>query len=233
LHVADAIVAALDKLAAGDVLLLEVERDRLPTDEDSGLPTEVDRGDREAAALAYDRSVIVVEAAGNGSFDLDGWRHEVDGFHLEPGHGDFFDSGAILVGSAHSVVEGDAQTGLGHRRLATSNFGTRIDCYAWGEGIVASGGDRDVALFAPWEASYTFHFNGTSGAAAIVAGAAASTQGMHLAATGRVLTPTEMRDLLAAKELGTPCITGGVGSMPDLRRIGANGFASVPLPDGG
>lgn len=226
LHVADAIAAALDRLAAGNVLLLEVQRDRLPT--------EVDRGDREAVALAYDRGVIVVEAAGNGGSDLDGWQHEVYGFHLRPGHDDFFDSGAVLVGSAHSEVELDAETGLdGHRCFDTSNFGTRIDCYAWGEDIVTCGGDLRVDPFAPPEVSYTVIFAETSGAAAIIAGAAASTQGMHLAASGRALTPAEMRDLLAKVDLGTPCITGAgeVGSMPDLRRIGTNGFASVPLPD--
>ena len=67
LHVADAAIAALPSMNAGDVLLLEVQRGA------QLLPTETDIGDFDAVRLASARGIIVVEAAGNGNMDLDAW----------------------------------------------------------------------------------------------------------------------------------------------------------------
>jgi len=64
LHVADAAVAALPSMTAGDVLLLEVQRGALL------LPTETDVADFDAVRLATARGVIVIEAAGNRANDL-------------------------------------------------------------------------------------------------------------------------------------------------------------------
>src|SRR6185295_4681179 len=121
-HVAEAIVRALaasPSLAAGDVLLLEVQR-RL-------LPTEVDEADFDAIRLASGLGVLVVEAAGNGGFDLD-LSSDLDiRRSLRRGAPDFLDSGAILVGAARA--------GLPHDRAPFSNYGSRLDCFGWGESV--------------------------------------------------------------------------------------------------
>jgi hypothetical protein len=68
--------------------------------------------------------------------------------------------------------------------------------------------------------SYTNRFGGTSGAAAIVAGAAVVIQGLHKYFKGRPLTPAEMRHVLRAT--GTPQLPAGatqkIGVMPDIRK---------------
>ncbi len=106
-------------MSAGDVLLLEVQRGAPP------LPTETDLADFDAIRLAAARSVIVVEAAGNGNNDLDAWTDGSGRFRLRRGHVDFRDSGAIMVGAARSAVVG----GTAHDRAGFSNFGSRIE--AW------------------------------------------------------------------------------------------------------
>ncbi len=65
-------------------------------------------------------------------------------------------------------------------------------------------------------------FSGTSGASAIVAGVVCAIQGMSEAASGDWLLPQDVRRLLRDPDLGTPTGTGlpgGIGSMPDLRKI--------------
>jgi hypothetical protein len=58
-----------------------------------------------------------------------------------------------------------------HARLNESNFGSRIDCYAWGENI-------RTTWHHPGDPPYA-DFGGTSGASAIIAGAALSVQGIY------------------------------------------------------
>ena len=59
---------------------------------------------------------------------------------------------------------GAAITAAPHRRLSFSNYGSRIDCYAWGQNVYLRrrlGGDATN--------TYTASFGGTSGASPIVA----------------------------------------------------------------
>lgn len=222
LHVANAIITSLPAMSPGDIFLLEVQRD--------GLPTEVDHADRRAMRIAHAHGVIVVEAAANGSLDLDSVRDPKVGLHLRRGQPSFIDSFAIMVGASQSAVVNGA-----HDRSPTSNYGSRVDCYAWGENIVTSGGDGELTPQAGPDAAYTGDFGGTSGATAIVAGAAAAVQGMYRAATGNALPPDDMRTVLANAANGTPQgpgVPGAIGSMPDLRRIGTTVFNSQPLPAG-
>ncbi|WP_315820770.1 S8 family serine peptidase [Paraflavitalea speifideaquila] len=129
LHVADAIIAAISKMNAGDVLLLEVQR--------NFLPTETDPADFDAIRLAVGNAIIVVEAAGNGGNDLDNWTNAAGQDLLDRTNPNFTDSGAIMTGASLSVVP--------HNRANFSNFGSRIDCYAWGENIVTTGyANRDT-----------------------------------------------------------------------------------------
>ncbi len=220
LHVADAAVAALPSMTGGDVLLLEVQRGALL------LPTETDVADFDAVRLATARGVIVIEAAGNGANDLDAWADGSGRFRLRRGHPDFRDSGAIMTGAALSGVVG----GTSHTRAGFSNFGSRVDCYGWGENVTTCG-YGDLSPGAGIDASYTGTFSGTSSASPIVVGAAVLTQSMYRAATGTRLSPGQMRTILSSPANGTPqstAVAGNIGSMPDLRQIGTNVLGLVP-----
>jgi hypothetical protein len=215
LHVADAVVAALAATGPGDVLLLEVQRG-------AGQPTETDDADFDAVRLAVANGIIVVEAAGNGSVDLDAYTD--GGLQvLNRGSADFRDSGAIMVGAADAAVP--------HDRSGFSCFGSRIDCYGWGNAIVTCGyGDLDDGG-GDDNLTYTDTFGGTSGASPMVTGAALIVQGRYVATTGTRLSPTQMRSLLADPATGTaqgPNVAGNIGVMPDLRAIIETSLGLVP-----
>ncbi|MDP9121711.1 MAG: S8 family serine peptidase, partial [Acidobacteriota bacterium] len=230
-HVAAAIVQTLvppaqPALKGGDVLLLEVQRGLLPT--------EVDEADFDAIRLASALHVSVVEAAGNGGFDLDRWIDPDTGRSLRRGGSDFRDSGAILVGAARA--------GLPHDRASYSNYGSRVDCFSWGEAVTTCGfGDLAGTGAADF---YTNRFDGTSSASPVIAGAAALLQSLHQAQTaGTLLEPWEMRALLGDPATGTPQgpnVAGRIGVMPDLEAIIRDALQLVPdiymrrsLGDGG
>lgn len=203
-HVADAIVAAIAVMAPGDVLLLETQRDFLPTETDSA--------DFNAIRLAAGRGIIVIEAAGNGNTNLDA---------LPAGASLYGDSGAIMVGSCDYALPHNRYVGLG--RGYGSNYGSRINCFAWGENIVTTGyRDLDEGRRNTDNDDYSRSFGGTSGAAAIIAGAALIIQGMHKAARGGPLSPSQMRAILSEPRNGTPQgsdTQGNIGTMPNLRTI--------------
>jgi subtilisin family serine protease len=194
---------------SGDVLLIEGQVDRKGV----FLPVELLDAEYDAIRVATeDRGVVVVECAGNGGTDLDTVAV------LAPSGGKFRDSGAILVGACG--VSRDATTldySIG-KRLSSSNYGDRVDCFAWGSLIDVAGsvlGDCKVS-------DYTTDFGRTSGAGAIVAGVAVVVQSARDAAGTARLTPEEMRDLLGDSKNGTPSAdpkNDKIGSMPDLAKI--------------
>lgn len=223
LHVADAIVAAITNMNVGDVLLLEVQRGGPP------LPTETDSADFDAIRLAVANGIVVVEAAGNGNNNLDTWT--TGGLDiLDRGSMNFTDSGAIMVGASLSA--------LPHDRAGFSNFGSRVDCYAWGENIVTSGYANRIPgaslgndATATLDDDYTSDFGGTSGASPMVVGAALILQGMYKATAASVLSPLQMRSLLSNPATGTPQgggVAGNIGVMPDLRAIIEDTLGLVP-----
>jgi len=215
LNVADAILGALPSMDVGDFLLLEVQRG-------SGLPTETDDADFDAIRLAVAHGVVVVEAAGNGNNDLDGYTDASGDNILNRGSADFRESGAIMVGAAESA--------LPHDRASFSTFGSRIDCYGWGENIVTCGyGDLDAGTGD--DSTYTDTFGGTSGASPIVTGAGIILQGMYEANTGTRLSPLQIRALLSDPATGTAQgggVAGNIGVMPDLRAIIEDTLDIVP-----
>jgi hypothetical protein len=204
-HVADAIVAAINNLNTGDVLLLEIQRNYLPT--------ETDAGDMDAIRLAVAHGIIVVEAAGNGNDDLDTWLDPSGDNILNRNSVDFVDSGAIMVGASLSTVP--------HHRKLASNFGSRIDCYAWGDNVVTAGyGDLDPGTGK--NSRYTDDFENTSAASPIIVGAALVVQGIYEATTGTRFSPTQMRAILSNPTTGTAqgtAVAGNIGVMPDLSLI--------------
>jgi subtilisin family serine protease len=220
-HVASAIVNCLiglpqdpSPLGRGDVLLLEIQRGRLPT--------EIDEADFDAIRLATALGIIVVEAAGNGNFNLDACIDPQTGRTLRRGAPGFVDSGAILVGASFSAVP--------HDRAPFSNYGSRVDCYGWGEGVTTCG-YGDLHEGSGREQYYTNTFNGTSSAAPIIAGAAALLQCLHLIRTTGRLLPVPMRALLASRATGTPQgpnVGGHIGVMPNLDAVTRGSLQLVP-----
>lgn len=220
-NTADAIVSAASVMEPGDVLLLEAQT-RYGTVQN--VPVEVHDAIFDAIRDAVDNGIIVVEAAGNGSVNLDTFQ-TADGRRIFNRTSlDFRDSGAMLVGAARSQVP--------HARSGFSNFGSRIDCYGWGDSIDTCGDGQTGSL----TNSYTTDFGGTSGASPMVAGAAVLLQSWHKRVCRITLTPNEMRELLSDPERNTASQSPAndrIGVMPDLRRLIESLEVLYPMPDVG
>jgi len=205
---ADAILSAVAVMRAGDVLLLEAQT-TYPTARDH-VPVEVEALVFDAITVAVAHGIIVIEAGGNGAIDLDQFT-DVHGRQVLNRHSPHFrDSGAILVAAASSRAP--------HQRLPFSNFGSRIDCYAWGEHIDTAGdGWVGQAVNA-----YLTDFGGTSGASPIVAGCAVLLQAWRAGTHLPPYSPAGLRAVLADRALNTPSANPAldlIGVMPDLRCI--------------
>jgi subtilase family protein len=203
----EAIIEALMVMNPGDVLLLEAQTDLYGY---AKVPVEIESVVFDAIRLATANNIIVVEAAGNGGRNLDTVQNPRWGQMFQRGNIEFKDSGAILVGAGSSNVP--------HARLGGSCYGSRIDCYAWGEYVYAPSTNR-------WGIEtdlYTSQFDGTSSASAIIAGAALSVQGVVEAKYGQRITSGQMRAILSNAATGAVSANPGqdrIGVMPDLRSI--------------
>lgn len=203
---ADAILSATQNLSAGDVLLLEAQT-TYPT-ETGYLPVEVEDAVFDAIRLATNKGVTVVEAAGNGSNDLDSFKNLSGKYILNRSSSDFRDSGAIMVGASSSSYP--------HSRLYFSNYGSRIDCYGWGQNVTTTSGNIGQ------NTSYTYTFGGTSGASPIIAGAVAAVQGITKAKYGGyTYSPSAIRNILTYSSFSTPSASTSdkIGRMPNLKAI--------------
>ncbi|KAF2420027.1 subtilisin-like protein [Tothia fuscella] len=174
---------------------------------ENNLPIENAPGVFDIIRIATAVGMIVVEAAGNGGSDL--------------GHMD--DSGAIVVGASDSTTLAPKDY---------SNYGDRVDVFAWGQDVCTTGSSKETPSFATdyRPVGSTLAFNGTSAASAIIAGAVTVLQGIaekknpSSGGTKFRFSPHQMRELL--KVGGTPSdttnpITGlrKIGVMPNLRKI--------------
>ena len=184
---------AIDQLDAGDVWLIELQTNQV-------LPMEHVQVNYDVIWTGcWSRGVVCIEAAGNGSWNLDSAQF-----------GGLFDrnvrdSGAIMVG---------AGTPFGLVAESFSNYGTRCDAHAWGSQIVTTG-YGDLYNEGPLQTRYTDGFGGTSGASPMVTGAALCLQGIAIANQARRLTPLELRTLIT--ETGTPQQgTRLIGPRPNL-----------------
>ncbi|MEM7203758.1 MAG: S8 family serine peptidase [Planctomycetota bacterium] len=201
--VAQAIVRALPRMQAQDVLLLEVQAN---TPLGFG-PAEWVQEDFDAIQNATALGIITVEAAGNGGIDLDSPR--LGGrFDLS-----VRDSGALIVG---------ATSGPNLTRSGSSCFGSRIDANGWGASVTTSGyGDLFSAGGDPRQ-TYTTGFNGTSSASPMVAAAVVAIIGSARAqldpTAAAAIDHLTLRDLL--RNHGTQLQAGQrIGRRPDVTKL--------------
>ena len=209
-YIAEAITKAITTPPLPHVLLIEAQLGALK------LPPETDDTVLNAIRSAAASGVIVVETAGNGSRNLDSEPDAQGQLRLNRKSLDYTDSGAVLVGAATASFPHERSIWPDN---GGSNFGSRIDCYAWGDSIVTCG---EGSLGGSGTTSYTDKFGGTSGAAAIIAGCALLLQGLHFAKNNSLLSPSEMREMLSCKQTGTAQgvkVAGCIGVMPDLRAV--------------
>ena len=221
IYLAEAIVVATTLMNCGDVMLLEVAL------ESGRKPVELSDPYYDAIRYATLQGIVVVEAAGNGGHDLDATTGDSGRLVLNKASAYFRDSGAIFIGGSDPR---DA-----HNRRPFSCYGSRVDCFAWGGYVVTcGGGDLDDGS-GDRNKTYRKSFNGTSSAAAIVAGAAMVLQARIKGCSGTPATPARLRSLLSDPRTGTPqgnCVPGRIGVMPNLRAIMESAEMSCPGPDG-
>ena len=206
---------------AGDVVLIELHQ---PGPAVSGscdcnpsqchfVPMEWSQDVFDAIANATAVGDFVVEAAGNGTTNLD-----------DPVYGGVFnravrDSGAILVGASLSSDGGTPS--------CFTNWGSRVDVHGWGDGVTTTGyGDLFNGGGDPNQ-RYTSGFSGTSSASPIVTGAVAALKGVALA-NSIALTPAQARQILVGT--GTPQQPSSkhIGPLPDLRSAISNLLGQRP-----
>lgn len=235
----DAVLAAIQHFTqpgedpVGRVLLLEVQlgpaNDLVSLKDVNGvvwneMPMETALADYEVIRLATALGIVVVEATGNGKHNLDLFQQASSGKFVLSRPGDREDSGAIMVGGSTSDYP--------YQRSVVGTegtcFGTRVDCFAWAENAATCDVDpitgHDI---------YTTTFDGTSSAAAIVAGAALLVQGVAQATLGHRLSPGPLRALLSDPDptINTRSANFGVdkiGVMPNLKHILQDALGIAP-----
>jgi Subtilase family len=211
--------AGLDSLAFGDILLIEIEQDGVA----GGLPLEVQPAIMKAIRRAVSEGIVVIEVAGNGTNTLGssrvGWDLDVIAKKPEMAPAWETKDGSASVDSGAILVSGCVPRGRARPKTYDAdpelNFGTRIDCYGWGSGVLAPGDDdpptapKLPAANGDYDITYDCGFNGTSAAAAMVTGLALAIQRMAWQELGHPLSPTQLRALLRDPRCGVP--VRGVG----------------------
>ncbi len=209
-NTADAILSAVNNMQAGDILLLEAQATYDGYGDKNYFPVEVKPDIFDAIRMGTNKGIIIIEAGANGGNDLDQFRDRNGKQVLNRNSPDFKDSGAIMVGAASARVP--------HKRSYFSNYGSRVDVYGWGNAVDTT--DAKPSEFIT--NLYTSSFAGTSSASPIIAGAAASIQGIAKDNQGRVYTPSQLRDILSDSSTGTKSndpTSDKIGVLPDLKAI--------------
>merc|ERR1719220_1259825 len=205
-----AVAAAVAKVRAGDVVLLEMQTGR-PYG-----PAELTQSIWSIVKMGTDAGVVVVAAAGNGNRNLDS---STDASYRARG-----DSGAIIIGAGTPS----------HSKASFSTYGARVDVQAWGGGVMTSGYGRCTGFTNSSTTGYRYtpSFSGTSSASAITAAALTLFQSWALKELGAPLTPRRLRDIL--KSTGHPQTGGGgnIGPHTNLRAAleAARGGGPSPSP---
>ena len=229
---AGALRRAADLLRAGDIILIELHRPG-PNATGAGqfgfIAIEWWPDDFAAIRYAVNKGVIVVEAAGNGSQNLDAavYNNRPTGFPANwrnPFNPANPSSGAVVVGAGAPPPGTHGRNhGPDRSRLGFSNYGRRVDCQGWGREVTTTG-YGDLQGGTNEDLWYTDRFSGTSSASPIVVGALACTQGVLRRQGGSILTPA--RAIAAVRATGSPQqnapsrpATQRIGNRPNLRQL--------------
>ncbi|MFY9942388.1 MAG: S8 family peptidase, partial [Desulfobacterales bacterium] len=206
-----AIREAADRLGAGDIILIELQRSFRAIE---WWPDEFD-----AIRYAVNKGIIVVEAAGNGNHNLDDPKFNTP----EPGFPSTWknpynpanpSSGAVMAGAGNPPAgthgrnrhespypEPSWEPYVDRARCWFSNYGARVDAQGWGWEVTSTGygdyqGGSNKNLW------YTDYFSGTSSASPVVVGALGCLQGVLRTKGNPLLTPAKARELL--RTTGSP-----------------------------
>lgn len=230
-NIEDAVMKATEFLDAGDVIdviLLELWTE-VRGFGSAQWPIECSANVFPPIRLATALGRTVVEAAGNSNQDFDDANNSPfkvdpasDPSKYDPNPNYNQDSKAIIVGSVAIATHGSSVKG---RKAPSSNYGNRVNCFAWDEYVFTS--EIDPSTGNPLTTS---NFSGTSAAAAIIAGAAIVLQGVAKHPHGVPLSGVEVRNILGDLTRGTHTINATsanpnpdkIGVMPDLQEIITN-----------
>ena len=210
----DAIQTAVKFLSPGDVLLLEMQS--YGTISNKMVPVENEPACFNLMQIYTTTGTVIIEPAGN-DLDKNPTGSKIERPWSSP-RNRFKDSGAIMVGAC--VYPGDVASPP-NSKLDTSNYGSRVDCHAWGENIFTTSSRGN---------GYTQGFGMTSGASAIIAGAAACLQEAWKKKNNTPLSSTEMRKIFRDPNNGThqtstikyPDLNYRIGPLPNLKTIFTN-----------
>merc|ERR1719464_682026 len=206
---ARAVAAAVSKVRAGDVVLLEMQ-----TGNPYG-PAELTQSIWDIVKMGSDAGVVIVAAAGNGKANLDSSNYAS---YRARG-----DSGSIIVGAGTPS----------HSKASFSTYGSRVDVQAWGDWTVMTSGYGECTGFSGSSTSgyrYTNTFAGTSSASAITAAGLTLFQSWALRELGAPLPPRTLRDIL--KRTGHPQTdsSGNIGPHTNLRAAAEAARGGGPAP---
>merc|ERR1719336_1222129 len=205
---ARAVAAAVSKVRAGDVVLLEMQTGR-PYG-----PAELTQSIWDIVKMGSDAGVVIVAAAGNGNRNLDS---STDAAYRARG-----DSGSIMVGAGTPS----------HSKASFSTYGSRVDVQAWGDWSVMTAGYGKCTGFSDSSTSgyrYTNSFSGTSSASAITAAGLTLFQSWALRELGAPLAPRDLRDILKSTGHRRTGSSGNIGPHTNLRAA-AEAALGGPLP---
>ncbi len=210
---AEAINLARLNTVAGDVILLEMQTQGPnggcnSSGQTGCAPVEWVQSIYDAIKLTTAEDTYVVEAAGNGSQDLDSAAYNNAPWELNG------PSGAFIIGAGG----GDCQTN--RKRLSFSNYGSIINLQGWG-GCVTTTGYGGAHGSSQSNDAYTTSFSGTSSASPIVAGAVALHSSVEQAANGQNVVTFPGGVLFILAFTASPQVDpsdGQIGGLPNLRR---------------
>jgi len=219
-NLAAAITFAMGYLNAGDIMLIEQQTsgpNHPEGDTQLGLvPSEWRKAVYDAIVTAVGNGIHVVEAAGNGSQNLDDPVYSTGNGGHYPFNGSI-NSGAIIVG-AGARPSGSTTD---RSRLNFSNYGSRVNVQGWGEGVMTTG----YGTYHNSEGKnlwYRGSFGGTSSASPIVAGAVALIESIEedLHSPTSPVSPGAMRSLLIAtgspQQAGINPVSEHIGPRPSI-----------------
>jgi len=240
--IANALLALIDLLGAGDVLCIELETAAGGSPKELWhKPVEISDSVWQMIRLATALGIAVVEPAGNGDADLD----DPSAIAAISGSAAGYravsrtllgaeDSQAVLVGASRDtdgVAAASRWTGDtgAYGEALGSNYGSRLDCFGPGQSVCTCW--HNAGVF-PYQSDYWGSFNGTSSATAIVGAATLLLSSIAQGVAGLAsLSTLQLRWLLSDagnNSLSYNPSVDRIGVMPDLCAIRSVRLSAIP-----